>query len=84
MGITCRKFHKMSDKKYRYNNGELTIVWQPSLCSHSGKCVKTLPQVYNPDVKPWITTGVATTDELIHQINLCPSGALSYEWNDKE
>ena len=71
-------------KKIEYSNGELTIIWQPDLCQHSGICVKTLPQVYNPKKRPWVKIENATTDELIAQINKCPSGALSYRLNKKE
>lgn len=67
------------DKVYRYSNGEITIVWNPEKCAHSGICVKTLPAVYNPKAKPWIAIGNATTEELKAQIDKCPSGALSYE-----
>ena len=70
-------------KKIEYSNGELTIIWQPDLCQHSGICVKTLPQVYNPKEIPWVKIENATTDELIAQINKCPSGALSYRLNKK-
>ena len=42
------------DKKIEYTNGELTIIWQPGLCQHSGICVKTLPKVYNPQERPWV------------------------------
>jgi len=65
----------MSEKEY--SNGEITIVWQPSLCIHSGVCVKTLPKVYHPKEKPWITIENATTEALIDQVAMCPSGALS-------
>ena len=71
-------------KKIEYSNGELTIIWQPDLCQHSGICVKTLPQVYNPKERPWVKIENATTDELSAQINKCPSGALSYRLNKKE
>ncbi len=71
-------------KKIEYSNGELTIIWQPDLCQHSGICVKTLPQVYNPKERPWVKIENATTDELIAQINKCTSGALSYRLNKKE
>lgn len=71
-------------KKIEYSNGELTIIWQPDLCQHSGICVKTLPQVYNPKERPWVKIENATTDELIAQINKCPSGALSYRLNKKK
>ena len=65
-----------------YTNGELTIVWKPGLCIHSGVCVKTLPNVYHPGERPWITIDKATTQELRDQIAQCPSGALSYYMND--
>ena len=35
-----------------YSNGEVTVVWQPEKYIHSGICVKTLPQVYNPTNGP--------------------------------
>lgn len=64
-----------------YTNGEITIVWKPELCIHSGICVKTLPQVYHPKQTPWITIENATTDDLLKQLPTCPSGALSYYMN---
>lgn len=68
-------------KKYR--NKELTILWEPKKCIHSGVCVKTLPGVYDPKAKPWIKPENATIQELRDQIDLCPSGALSYEISDQ-
>lgn len=67
-----------------YSNGELTIVWQPAKCIHSGICVRALPDVYNPKEKPWIKIDNATTKELKNQIETCPSGALSFYMNDEE
>ena len=67
-----------------YSNGELTVVWKPNLCIHAGECVKTLPEVYKPDQKPWINVENATTQELKDQIAKCPSGALSYYMNNDE
>lgn len=64
-----------------YTNGELTIVWKPGKCIHSGVCVRTLPQVYNLNTKPWITIENATTEELKDQLTKCPSGALNYFMN---
>jgi uncharacterized Fe-S cluster protein YjdI len=66
------------EKKMEYSNGEMTIIWQPILCQHSGICVRTLPKVYNPKERPWIKIENSTTEELIIQVNMCPSGALSY------
>lgn len=61
-----------------YTNGDLVVVWKPKSCIHSGICVKTLPEVYKPDEKPWIAPENASIDALKAQIEKCPSGALSY------
>ncbi|MCC8187209.1 MAG: (4Fe-4S)-binding protein [Bacteroides sp.] len=59
-----------------YSNGEITIVWQPALCTHACVCLRMLPNVYRPKERPWIRIENATTEELIHQVHNCPSGAL--------
>lgn len=64
-------------KTHEYSNGEITILWKPELCIHSGICVKTLPQVYNPKERPWLKPENATTAQLTEQVGRCPSGALS-------
>jgi uncharacterized Fe-S cluster protein YjdI len=63
----------------RYQKDELTIVWEPAKCIHSGICVKMLPEVYDPKAKPWIQQENASVEQLKAQIDKCPSGALSYE-----
>ena len=68
----------MAQKAFKYSNGEVTIVWQPDLCIHSGRCVKGLPEVFKPKEKPWIIPEVATTEKIITQVKKCPSGALRY------
>ena len=62
----------------KYQNGDLTVVWKPQLCIHAETCVKTLPEVYNPNEKPWIKAENANIEALKSQISQCPSGALSY------
>jgi len=70
-------------KIHEYTNGELTIIWQPEMCCHSGICVSLLPNVYKPAERPWIKIENATTEELKAQIQKCPSGALSYRMNEE-
>jgi uncharacterized Fe-S cluster protein YjdI len=67
-----------------YSNGEITVIWKPKLCVHSGICARSLPNVYKPKEKPWITPENATTEELIKQINNCPSGALTFKYNNDD
>lgn len=63
----------------KYKNGGLNVVWKPKLCIHSEICVKTLPEVYNPNEKPWIKAEQASIEDLKAQIAKCPSAALTYE-----
>ncbi len=74
---------KEQKKIKEYSNGELTIVWEPAICSHSEVCINCLPEVYNPYGKPWITIEKATSKQLQEQISKCPSGALSYYMNSE-
>lgn len=68
-----------ADLVKRYSNGEVSVVWQPSLCIHSAVCVGGLSKVFHPKELPWITLEPATTDEIVRQVNQCPSGALTWE-----
>jgi uncharacterized Fe-S cluster protein YjdI len=63
-------------KEYKQNN--LIITWEKEKCTHSAKCVKGLGQVFKPKEQPWIKTGVATDEEIMNQIDQCPSKALGY------
>lgn len=73
----------MPQKTFNYSNGEVTIVWKPDVCIHSGNCARGLPDVFKPREKPWINPGGATTEKIIEQVKKCPSGALSYLMNDE-
>jgi uncharacterized Fe-S cluster protein YjdI len=71
----------MKDITKKYSNGEVTIVWKPSLCQHSTICWKQatgLPSVFDPRKKPWVDPFGAPTREIITQVGKCPSGALSW------
>lgn len=67
-----------------YLTDEIAVIWKPELCEHSGICVQMLPQVYNPKDRPWIKPENATTEELINQIDKCPSKALTYRLLEKD
>ncbi len=72
------KIHK------KYSNGEITIHWYPDLCCHSGICVYELPQVFDVTKRPWINVHAASTKELIKTVNNCPSGALTFTYDNEE
>jgi len=73
----------MNEITKKYSNGEVTVIWKPHLCIHSGNCFRGLPHVFNPLVRPWIKPDGTDTEKIINQVNKCPSGALTYDMNNK-
>lgn len=62
-----------------YTNGEVTVYWEPKLCSHAAKCWKSLPSVFKPRERPWVNIDGAPTDDIKSAVLGCPSGALSLQ-----
>jgi len=73
------------EKKFikHYTNDEVTIVWKSDLCTHVAYCFTELPEVFDPSERPWINAKGASTQRIIEQVNRCPTGALTYFYNDK-
>jgi uncharacterized Fe-S cluster protein YjdI len=68
----------MADKNTKeYSNGEVTVLWNASKCTHSAQCVKNLPEVFKPKEKPWIQMENSTSAKIVSTVAKCPSGALS-------
>jgi uncharacterized Fe-S cluster protein YjdI len=67
----------MSDERKEYRNGDLVVVWQPARCSHSARCIRGLPGVFDNRRRPWIDLAGASPAEIVAQVGRCPSGALS-------
>ena len=68
-------------KQIKYTNGHITVVWKPEFCKHSGRCVTQLPKVFNLNQRPWVNMEGATSEEIMAQVNKCPTGALTYVEN---
>lgn len=60
----------------RYAAPTLVVEWRPALCTHSGRCVGGLPQVFAPTRRPWIDMTAADAEAIAAQVAQCPSGAL--------
>ena len=76
----------MSDSKVlkEYTNGEITITWEPQKCIHAKTCWREMNSVFQPMKRPWINPEGASTDNLINQIEKCPSGALGFYKNNEK
>jgi putative redox protein len=70
-----------TEKQLKYTNGDVTVVWKPEVCKHSGRCVNGLPGVFNLNERPWINMQGADSATIMDQVNKCPTGALSYYSN---
>jgi uncharacterized Fe-S cluster protein YjdI len=59
-----------------YATDEIVVEWEPRLCFHSGNCSRLLPNVFDPDRRPWVKADAASADEIETAVAQCPSGAL--------
>ena len=68
----------MSDRLQSYSSDEITVTFDPTVCTHSGRCVKGLPAVFDVNRRRWIDPTAASADEIAAQVQRCPSGALQF------
>jgi uncharacterized Fe-S cluster protein YjdI len=66
----------MSKPVQSYESAEVTVTFDPNICTHAAKCVKGLPTVFNIRNNPWISPEAAPADVVEAQVAQCPSGAL--------
>jgi len=68
----------------RYKSDDITVYWKPSACIHASYCYRELIEVFDPGRRPWVDMNGSTTERIIEVVNLCPTEALSWKWNDEE
>ena len=67
------------DRIYRNAQGEIAVSWEPKLCIHAGNCFRGLPEVFQPDSRPWVKVDATTADKIAEVVMTCPTGALHFE-----
>jgi uncharacterized Fe-S cluster protein YjdI len=78
-----REDKKLSGER-KYKNNEITVYWKPSACVHASYCYRELIEVFDPGRRPWVDMSGSTTSRIIEVVNMCPTEALSWNWNDEE
>ncbi len=72
----------MAAKLHSYKSETIEVTYDVKRCIHAAECVHGLPQVFNPQQRPWVDATAASTDEIAAVVTLCPTGALHFERHD--
>lgn len=66
----------------RYESDDVTVTYDVKRCLHAEECVHGLPEVFDPERRPWVSPGKADADAVARIVERCPTGALHYERHD--
>lgn len=72
----------MDEDVHEYTGEDIVVTYDVERCTHARECVRGLPDVFDPDERPWIDPDNAAVDELASVIMRCPTGALQFERTD--
>jgi CDGSH-type Zn-finger protein/truncated hemoglobin YjbI len=76
--------NRVVDRKDSYEGQQVTVFDNRGICQHSGFCTDRLAGVFHQGSEPFVTPSGGRMDEIIRAVRDCPSGALSYGFDDIE
>ena len=62
-----------------YESDDIRVLWDISRCIHVADCIRKLPEVFDPQARPWVDVNGAPADQIAEAVRACPTGALRYE-----
>lgn len=69
----------MRERSKTYAADSIAVRFDPRRCIHAAECVIRLPDVFDPERRPWIEPERATADAIAQVVARCPTGALHFE-----
>lgn len=72
----------MKKKPKRYAGNGIEVEYDVARCIHAAECVHGLPEVFDPNARPWIQPDQAPADAVAEAVRGCPTGALRYRRTD--
>ena len=73
------ELRKRHDVERVYGNEQIAVTWEPKFCIHAGYCFRGLPEVFQPESRPWVKINVAAPEQIAETVMRCPTGALHFE-----
>lgn len=65
-----------------YEGEGIVVRYDARRCIHAAECVHGLPNVFDPERRPWIDADAGSADRIAAVVCRCPTGALTYERTD--
>lgn len=65
------------DRLISYEGAQVTVTFNPRLCSHAAECARLAGHIFDETKRPWIIPDNGTVAEIEAVITACPSGALA-------
>ncbi len=72
----------MRTRIYSFEADDIVVQWDHLRCIHVEECIRSLPEVFDRDRRPWIDPTRAAADRVAWACERCPTGALYYERKD--
>ena len=69
----------MKSKPRSYKGAGITVSYDARRCIHAAECVHGLPEVFDPERRPWIEPDGASPEQVAAVVKACPTGALEFE-----
>lgn len=71
------------NEKYTFPGTKINVEWDGRLCIHVAECGQAKGELFVTGRQPWCQPDLVTLEDVIDVVERCPSGALTYESNEK-